>query len=64
MRQRPEHAVARRSRIAAITRFDASGFPSDSAEVHGFDDVAAVGDRKLPNSWPIPSLCFAAAGHA
>ena len=37
-----------RSRIAAITRFDASGFPVRiAAEVRGFDDVAAVGDRKL-----------------
>jgi len=37
-----------RSRIATITRFDASGFPVRiAAEVRGFDDVAAVGDRKL-----------------
>ena len=36
-----------RSRIATITRFDASGFPVRiAAEVRGFDDVAAVGDRK------------------
>jgi 3-oxoacyl-[acyl-carrier-protein] synthase II len=37
-----------RSRVATITRFDASGFPVRiAAEVKGFDPAAAIEDRKL-----------------